>query len=150
MTAVIPRISATALGFSICAYLASFFLQNGISIDVETDQFCECMALNDLLHNLVHKITDILEDIVQEFDSAFTSRHAQNHTEVDMRTLLAKFFETHKLDDLEELLQVEILLRCYNVDHGIKVIFSLSLLHLGDVSCKVKGSSILLFDDRLL
>jgi hypothetical protein len=80
-----------------------------------------------LSHNLVHLVGDVSENVVKEFDSTLSGAHTQNHTEVDVLALLGNILMAHKLNGLEELLQVKILLRSNNVDHVVKLVLLLSV-----------------------
>lgn len=41
----------------------------------------------------------------------------KDHAEVDVLTLVRDVFPSHQLLNLEQLCQVEVLLRCHDIDH---------------------------------
>lgn len=99
-----------------------------------------------LLHGLVHVIRAVLQDIIQagkqmlvasrkkhtrtlenaqnsQFNSSPSSAHAKNQPKVDMLTLFSDVVVAKKLNDLEKLLEMKILLTSHHVDHMIKLVF---------------------------
>jgi len=102
------------------------------------------------LHHLVHLVGNVSENVVKELDGTLSGAHTQNHTEVDVLALLGNVLMAHKLNGLEELLQVKILLRSNNVDHVVKLVLVLSVKELADISGEVKSGAILLSENDLL
>ncbi|TKW55362.1 hypothetical protein CTA1_4108 [Colletotrichum tanaceti] len=103
-----------------------------------------------LPHHLVHLVADVAQDIVEELDGALARAHAENHAKVDVLALLRRLGVAHQLDDLEELLQVQVLLRGDDVDHVVKAVLFLAVQQFADVSRQVQRRAVLLADDGAL
>ena len=51
--------------------------------------------------------------------------HSKNQPEADMLAALGKILVAKELNDLEELLQMQVLLACNNINHVVEVILVL-------------------------
>lgn len=58
-----------------------------------------------------------------QFNSSPASAHAKDQPKVDMLTLFSDVVVAKKLNDLEKLLEMKILLTSHHVDHMIKLVF---------------------------
>ncbi len=78
-----------------------------------------------LLHLLMHHLGGLFDDLIQEDDSSLSCAHALNKSVVDM---LKRFRpgELEKLKNLEELLDVKILLRGYDIYHLVELVLFIS------------------------
>ena len=119
-----------------------------------TDHLCSFFDIVSsyalFLNNLTCFFDGLVQYIFQEYDTAVSCGHGTffqaYQTERYVNDILSPFI-THQLDDSLQLLEVEVLLRSYNIDVLHEVIGIHSVLCSSDISCNIDGRTVRL-DNR--